>query len=253
MPSSIWTRSAGRSRIRPLTAAPWRVVEAQHLVATRKLVDSDHEQAILEELLERAKPPAASGTGLHYLLFTPFRYPPLRHGSRFGLRWEPGIWYGSDALPTAFAEVAYYRFVFLEGTAADLGAIETDHTAFRAPVAAARAVDLTTAPFARWRAPIASKTSYAATQPLGAAMRDAGVEACRYTSARDAEGGTNIALFSAGAFAARRPRALQTWHSVTTATSVEVSKRDYFERQRFRFTRDAFLVGGVLPQPAIEG
>jgi hypothetical protein len=253
MPSSIWTRSAGRSRIRPLTAAPWRVVEAQHLVATRKLVDSDREQAILEDLLERAKPPLAGGAGLHYLLFTPFRYPPLGHGSRFGSRWEPGIWYGSDALATAFAEVAYYRFVFFEGTEADLGAIETDHTAFRAPVATARGVDLTAAPFVRWRARLASRTSYAETQPLGAAMRDAGVEACRYASARDTGGGTNIALFAPGAFAARRPRALQTWHSVTTGASVEVSKRDYFDRQRFRFTREAFLVDGLLPQPAVSG
>ncbi|MGE5243964.1 MAG: RES family NAD+ phosphorylase [Betaproteobacteria bacterium] len=228
------------------------MIEAQHLIATRKLVDSDREQEILEDLLESAKPPVAEGAGLHYLLFTAFRYPPLPHGSRFGSRWEPGIWYGSDALQTAFAEVAYYRFLFLEGTDADLDAIETDLSAFRAAVATARGVDLTAAPFEAWRRQLASKTSYAATQPLGAAMREAGVEACRYASARDAEGGTNTALFSPRAFAARRPRALQTWHSVTTRASVEFSKRDYFERRHYRFARNAFLVGGVLPHPAIE-
>jgi hypothetical protein len=253
MSSSIWTRSGGSSRIRPLAAEPWRVVEAQHLVSTRKLVDSDREQEVLEELLERAKPPVADLSGLHYLLFTPFRYPPLPHGSRFGSRWEPGIWYGSDVLQTAFAEVAYYRFVFLEGTDADLGAVEADLSAFRAPIATARAVDLSRAPFDAWRGRLASKTSYAATQPLGAAMREAGVEATRYLSARDASGGTNIAVFSPTAFAARRPRALQTWRSVTTRIRVEFSKRDYFERRSYEFARDVFLVDGVVPRPAIEG
>ena len=45
MSSSIWTRCAGDSEIRPLRRSPWRVVEAQHQVSTRKLVDSLDEQA----------------------------------------------------------------------------------------------------------------------------------------------------------------------------------------------------------------
>jgi hypothetical protein len=251
MSSSIWTQSGARSNIRPLAAEPWRLVEAQHRISTRKLVDSDREQALLEELLETAKPPAADTARLHYLLFTPFRYPPLPHGSRFGSRWEPGIWYGSESLRTACAEVAYYRLLFLEGTAADLGAVETELSAFRVPVSTARGVDLTRPAFARWRGLVGSKTSYAATQPLGAAMREAGVEACRYGSARDAHGGVNVAVFSPRAFAARRPRALQTWHSVATRGAVEFSKHDYFERAHYRFTREAFLVGGVLPSPSV--
>ena len=88
MPSSIWTRCAGRSSLRPLSGRAWRVVESQHLFSTRKLVDSDAEQALLEELIEEVKPPTGVPAGLHYLLFTPFRYPPLRHGSRFGTRAE---------------------------------------------------------------------------------------------------------------------------------------------------------------------
>src|SRR3954463_15070833 len=109
MSSSIWTRCAGDSEIRPLDVSPWRVVEAQHQLSTRKLVDSAEEQMLLEDLIERSKPPATAGTRLHYLLATPFRYPPLRHGSRFGSRFVRGIWYGSETRRTAFAEVAYYR------------------------------------------------------------------------------------------------------------------------------------------------
>jgi hypothetical protein len=40
--------------------------------------------------------------------------------TRFGSRSERGLWYGSERLPTAFAEVAYYRILVLEGTAAPL-------------------------------------------------------------------------------------------------------------------------------------
>ena len=83
MSSAIWTRCAGSSRVRALSARPWRVVEAQHLTSTRKLVDSAEEQALLEAMIDRAKPPALCGPefeGLHMLLTPSFRYPALRHG-----------------------------------------------------------------------------------------------------------------------------------------------------------------------------
>lgn len=250
MSSTIWTQSAGSSEVRPLALEAWRVVEAQHLIATRKLVDSDAEQAVLEELLEAQKP-AAPDTQLHYLLFTPFRYPPLARGSRFGGRWERGLWYGSEEQRSAFAEVAYYRLLFLEGSRADLGLVEADLTAFRTPVKTKRGVDLTRAPFDRWRDSLASPTSYAATQPLGTAMRASGIETFRYRSARDIEGGINIGVFTPRAFAARRPRDLQTWHASATRDSVEISRRDYFVREGHRFPREQFLVRGTLPRPAV--
>src|SRR5688500_4060934 len=100
MSSSIWTRCAGDSEIRALRLSPWRAVEAQHQVSTRKLVASAEEQALLEELIDRAKPPDPTRGALLYLLATPFRYPPLRHGSRFGTRHERGIWYGSETRVT---------------------------------------------------------------------------------------------------------------------------------------------------------
>ena len=124
------------------------MVEAQHHISTRKLVDSDEEQQLLEELIEGTKPPERTRGTLHYLLFTPFRYAPLRHGSRFGRRTEPGIWYGSEEQSTAFAEVAYYRLLFLEGTTAQLAPLHVQLTVFRARVRTPRGVDLTTSAFA---------------------------------------------------------------------------------------------------------
>jgi len=72
------------------------MVEAQHVTSTRKLVDSDEEQQILEKEIDHVKPTLpddAEFRGIHYLLSTPFRYPPLSHGSRFGTRHERSLWH----------------------------------------------------------------------------------------------------------------------------------------------------------------
>lgn len=251
MSSSIWTRCAGASEIGPLRLAPWRVVEAQHQVSTRKLVATDAEQALLEELIESVKPPDATGGRLHYLLSTPFRYSPLRRGSRFARRGERGVWYGAELIRTAFAEAAYYRLLFLEGSSADLGAVETQLTVFRAAVRTERGIDLTRPPFAAYRAELASKDRYEETQALGTAMREAGVEVFRFESARDVAGGSNVGVMSPSAFGRARPRDLQTWHCTATRVRVEMVKRDYFERASFAYPREDFLVGGHLPAPAL--
>jgi hypothetical protein len=192
MSSSIWTQCAGDSRGRALALDPFRVVESQHQISTRKLVDSDAEQLVLEQLIETAKPPDPTPSArLHYLLSTPFRYPPLRHGSRFGTRYERGLWYGSETRRATFAETAYYRLLFLEATAADLGTVQVGLSVFRVRTRTRRGIDLTTAPFDRFQGSLVSKTSYEATQALGSAMRRGGVEVFRYRSARDVAGGTN--------------------------------------------------------------
>jgi hypothetical protein len=252
MSSSIWTQCAGASELRRLSGSPWRVVESQHQISTRKLVDTLEEQAVLEALLETSKPPlgAADRGRLHYLLATPFRYPPLRRGSRYGRRHERGIWYGSETLVAALAEVAYYRFVFLDGTAAELGTVATALTAFRVRVNTSRGIDLEAPPFAAHRAALASPTSYGATQPLGTAMRGAGVTLFRYPSARSA--GTHVGVFDPAAFGTSRPRRLETWHCTATKARVELLRRDLSSRPRTHaFERRAFLVEGSLPRPAV--
>jgi hypothetical protein len=251
MSSSIWTLCAGDSELRALRLSPWRVVEAQHQVSTRKLVDSTEEQILLEELIDRVKPPDITGGRLHYLLFTPFRYPPLSHGSRFGGRHERGIWYGSVELRSAFAEVAYYRFVFMKGSHADLGTIATPLTAFTVGVRTVRGVDLTKNPFDAYRTAIASPVSYEETQHLGDAMRAANVEVFCYPSARDAANGVNVGVFVPSAFGKAKPRILETWHCAASRDRVDLTKGDYFARKSFSFPRSQFLIDGVLPSPAV--
>ncbi len=222
-------------------------------MATRKLVGSLEEQELLEDLIERGKPQAPPGEEfrrLHYLLSTPFRYPPLRHGSRFATRFERSLWYGSRDLRAAFAEAAYYRLLFLEGTTAELPRLEVGLTAFRARVRTGRGIDLTAEPFRRHEARISSPVSYGDSQALGAAMRAAGVEAIRYHSARDREGGVNLALFTPRAFAAKKPEEPETWHCVASRAGVEFLAAGLFEKRRFEFPRGDFEVERRLPAPA---
>lgn len=206
---------------------------------------------VLEELIDRVKPPERAPAGLHYLLSTPFRYPPLRHGSRFGSRHERGIWYGSTERRTAFAEVAYYRLLFLEGSHAPLGLVTTPLTAFTVRMRSARGIDLVAPPFASHRRAISSPASYASSQALGSAMRRAAVELCTYASARDDFGGVNVAAFSPDVFGSARPQRFETWHCTAERERVELAKSDFFTRETFAFPRRQFLVRGSLPAPAL--
>src|SRR5205823_13966305 len=79
-----------------------------------RLTDSLHEQALLEDILERSKPNLpADCVGLHYLLATPFRYAPYPQGSRFRRAGQrEGAFYAAESVPTAIAETSFYRLLF---------------------------------------------------------------------------------------------------------------------------------------------
>ncbi|GAC1549986.1 MAG: RES family NAD+ phosphorylase [Polyangiales bacterium] len=257
MSPNIWTACAASSDpstwIKRLTVEPFRVVESQSITSTRKLVDSDDEQQLLEEMIDAAKPPRPVGgafAGLHYLLYTSFRHPPLRNGSRFGTRAERGIWYGALSLRTAFAEVAYYRLVFLEGTRAPLGAITVELSSFRAHVGTRRGVDLTRPPFDAHLARISSKTRYEPAQRLGAELRGQGIDAFVYRSARDVLGGNNVGLFEP-VFTRKVPHGVESWVCTVDRSKVEVRRKDFFRRMALVFPRADFEVRGALPSPAI--
>ena len=83
-----------------LTGTVLRLVHQQGLHTLGHLVDDLEQLARLETLVEASKPPwptATLGPPSHPLLATPFRYPPLRHGSSFGGRESRGIFYGSHS------------------------------------------------------------------------------------------------------------------------------------------------------------
>jgi hypothetical protein len=244
MSSIIWTQCAGPSRLGHYSAEVWRVVEDQHVASTRKLVDSLDEQDLLERILEREKPPVPSDCAdAHYLLSTPFRYPPLAYGSRFGGRAQRSLWYGSEEVATALAETAFYRFWFLRDTEAKLAPVLTEHTAFRVRITSARAIDLTAPPFSTHTAQICSRRSFEEPQALGQAMREAGVQAFRYFSARRSSG-VCVGVFTCAAFGGA-PFGEQHWHCYADAASVEFYRM--LPREQLAFPLEQFLLDGELP------
>ncbi len=204
------------------------------------LVDTLAEQELLENLLDASKPPVPPDCRhLHYPLATPFRYgAPYPHGSRFrraGL--TPGVFYASQSVATAIAEMAFHRLLFFaESPATPWPASAGEYTAFAARFRASSALDLTAAPFDRDKARWANPTDYSHSQSLADVARAAGVQALRYDSARAP--GRNIALLACRAFAAREPLERQVWRLHVGAPGVRAICA--FPRQRLEFDRLAF-------------
>lgn len=206
------TPAAVSSEAFPWAGSVWRMVEAQHTASTMKIVDNDDEQDLLETLLEGSKPARlASAQPLDYLLATPFRYYPLRNGSRFRAVTDPGVFYAAESASTAGAELGYWRWKFLKD-AVDLDQLEpVAHTAFSVQVST-QVVDLRRPPFnadaSLWLHP----ADYTATQAFAKAAREARVGAIQYQSVRDPKPAWCMALLTPQAFSKPKPNPLmQTW------------------------------------------
>jgi hypothetical protein len=236
---ATWTPAALSSSARRIAGQCWRLVEAQHVVSTLKLVDTLAEQEVLERLIEASKPPVpAECRHLHYLLATPFRYgAPYPAGSRFRRAgFTPGVFYASQTVRTAVAEMAFWRLLFFAespGTPWPVNASE--FTAFAVRYRTPVGLDLMLPPLsshaARWTHP----TDYGDCQALADTARTAGVEALRYQSARDPKG-RNVALLTCQAFGSREPIARQVWRLHLGPAGARALGED----ARLAFGREAF-------------
>lgn len=232
--------SAPAFEARPWACPVWRLVECSSKTSTLKLVDTLAEQALLEDLLDRSKPPLPPGCDeLHFLLAAPFRYVPYPHGSRFRrANQREGAYYASEDVRTAVAELAFYRLLFFSfAPGAALPANPVEHSAFRVGCRTERMVDLTAAPLsadAAWT----HLTDYAPCQDLADAARAGGVEVLRYRSVRDPGGGMNAALLSPRAFAAKAPDRTETWSLFVRPAAVQAVRE--FPRLTLEFPRAVF-------------
>jgi len=193
-----WENAWFKSEVKAASGLLWRGVEAQHRVATMRLVDSLDEQAELERLLEASKPPLpraavnsrASTRPQHYLLSTPFRYRSP-HPSRFRVGGDPGLWYGAKERDTACTEVAYWRWRFLMDSAGLRGGeLVTEHTLFQAQV-----------------------------RGSAKAARGHGVQWIRYASARR-PGGHCAAVLAPECLSLPEPARVETWLCKVTAAQA---------------------------------
>ncbi|WP_100656940.1 RES family NAD+ phosphorylase [Alteromonas flava] len=248
---NLWQVSKAEDQITPLAGLLYRLVEGQEHAATLSLVDTLEEQVLLEDLLEQVKPPEASAYNhYHYLLRTPFRYPPLPWGSRFGRQHEPSLFYGGLSVMAVLAECAYYRFVFWQSMQGrpPKPMLRSEHTLFSAEYQCERGLQLQSQAFIAFRDMICNKSNYLAAQQLGSDMRSNNITAFEYPSARSVQPTTCIGLFSPAAF--KQPKPLAMWHWVSEVGAETAAFKATEESQVTCFRRADFCLDGTLPIPA---
>ena len=233
MLSTTWTPHALSAESRLWQCLAWRMVESQHIASTMKLVDTRDEQDVLESLLDQDKPARATDTSqLHYLLATPFRYSPLRTGSRFRAYADPGVYYAAESVRTAAAELGFWRWRFLMDAPSLERIGPVAHTAFNVKLSTT-AIDLREPSFdldlKRWRV----SSDYASTQHLARVARQAEIGSIVYPSARDPEPAWCVALLFPSGFARKKPEPIsETWYLAVSSEEV-VWRRDH---QSIRFS-----------------
>ncbi len=213
----------------------WRAVEAQHRVSTMVLVDTLDEQALLEHILDDSKPTLVSEQkSLHYLLFTPFRYPPLPHGSRFRAAFDPGVFYGADLVSTACAELGYWRWRLLVDSPALELIQPVQQTLFKTG-ARGNMIDLRQPPHVRRRKMWTDPDDYSACQSMARKARNAGVQMIRYQSVRDPKQAGCTALLTHQVFTERVPSESQSWTLAVFKRHVFWRRDSIFEEESMEF------------------
>lgn len=227
----IWTPDALSSNLTELRMQEvWRMVEAQHEIATLALSDNLADQEVLEGILEESKPPMPPEVkSLHYLLATPFRYKPVDgafthdKGSRFRQSGSPdGVFYCAAEADTCAYETAFYRALFFlesQGLAYPSGGINL--TAFSAIISSNKVLDLMAHPALKafadaWEDP----ANYEACQKLAVEARRAGVQVIAYKSVRDPQGRKNYAVLDPTVFQSKSIEAQETWSCVLSDLAI---------------------------------
>lgn len=251
----IWKSCDGTQFIQPLSGELFRLIESQEQIATLGYVDTLEEQEVLEQLLDQTKPnipqlgkkPASL---YHYLLTTPFRYPPLQWGSRFGRKHETSIFYGGCSIAATLAESAYYRFVFWWSMDAEAvkAKINSEHTLFAVDYDAEKGVKLHQAPFNEYSEQLCHPSDYKSSQQLGSDMRESDVEVFEYASARERNNAACVGLFVMDPFVQLEPKYQEPWLCELTENTVAYRKKQGGEIHRF--DAEQFLINGQLPSPA---
>lgn len=247
---SFWRRVVARTKARTLMGSLRRFVENQEQKVTLRLTDNLAEHDVLESLLEESKPEGVEHPRLRhldYLLRTPWRYPPLPWGSRFGRRYEPSLFYGALDRNALFAEAAYYRLIFLEGMRKPFKErVISQFTVFEALYRTDQGLDLSQRPFRKHEKVLRDRADYGPCQALGTVLREREIQAITYLSARTVDDRLNVALFSPLALRSRKHRNPE--HGICETLSTGVSFR--LGNDLITFPREQFLLAGKLPVPA---
>ncbi len=229
----------------------FRIVETQENAATTNLVDDLEEQYLLECLLDDVKPPYKEATkSLHYLISTPFRYPPLEYGSRFGDITMPSYFYASEELETVLAEFAFYRFVFMHDMETPYTKpIKSAHMSFNVRIVSDCLADITLIDSADIQAQLCSPTDYSLTQQLGKYLvQESGAKIIRFFSARNKNShGINVAISEPSEIISEEPERCVSWICQTSTDKLSITAQN---KAPITFYYEDFLENGELPRLA---
>jgi hypothetical protein len=225
------------------------MVETQEHAATTQLVDDLDEQFMLEQMLDATKPNYRDHTAQrHYLISTPFRYPPLQHGSRFGDMTMPSYFYASESVEAMLAEFAFYRFVFFHDMASPYpGVVNSAHHSFAIDVNTQSMADLTRIDDLDIHQRLISPVDYSFTQQLGKMLiQQHNVDVLRFDSARCTQG-VNVAIAEPDAITSTEPKRNVHWKCQTDSNKLSISAPN---QAPIHFQLSDFLVEGALPRLA---
>ncbi|APD47020.1 MULTISPECIES: RES family NAD+ phosphorylase [unclassified Synechococcus] len=228
-----------------------RLVQQQGIDSLGPLVDDLEQLARLEALVETSKPrlqPSGSDAPSHPLLSTPFRYPPLRHGSRFGSRQTRGMFYGSRCRSGSLVEGAYYALLFWEGLIDPPRApILRRQTLFSVVIQTRRGLQLQAIADVAIQAALRDPIHYESTQLLGGWIRDRGVEVFEYLSARSSEALVQVGVFTPSVF---QSTPFDQVDITAEVTADHTSFLCHDDNVLHRYPRARFLINGQLPNAA---
>lgn len=226
----------------------YRIVESQEKVATMRLVDTLDEQSLLEQIIDNSKP-IDLYSSRHYLISTPFRYPPLEYGSRFGTTLEPSLFYGAHSINTMLHETAYYSFYFQSGMTTPFSEPIINHkTSFQVTVDETQYLNLVDINDTEFQDKITNKADYNYSQSIGGVMREIGVLAFSYTSARDPNQGLNMGVFDINSIKGDPFCELQWEIKQSVDNIVFYCKNE--PTQSLQISINTFFLDGIIPSPS---
>lgn len=196
----MWRGIELKDFAKPTHIIGFRVVENQDFSSTWLLSDNSEDHELLEQMIDESKPPMPEDAANDdYLLNTPFRYPPLWEGTRFGTVKERAPFYGSETVKAALVEKNYRLTQFEADSDADFDNRTLSFTSFRFIADAQDCLDLLDDPFLSFKDEIHNPDSHLVGQELGTEMRECDVDACIFESVRCSPD-RNFALFTPAIF-----------------------------------------------------
>lgn len=164
------------------------------------------------------------------------------------MREQRGLFYGSRSRAGTLVEGAYYGLLFWAGVAQPPPTpIRRRQTLFSVLLGTERGRRLQALDDPQAQAALRHPSHYGPTQRLGTWMRESGLEAFEYLSARSKEPLVQVGVFT--------PAALRSTPFDQVDLSVEIQSDHaaflcHDDGSVHRFPREAFLIAGKFPQAA---